>query len=75
MIKKKLNLITIEEKIVLKNYAKKKESANEIITREKKEFIPLTQEEIHRYNKQEICYICKEKFCLDKMMKIMLIES
>ena len=43
-----------------------KESANEIINREKKEIIPLTQEEINRYNEQEICYICKEKFCLDK---------
>ena len=32
----------------------------------KKEIIPLTQEEINRYNEQEICYICKEKFCLDK---------
>ena len=32
----------------------------------KKEIIPLTQEEINRYNEQEICYICKEKFFLDK---------
>ena len=32
----------------------------------KKEIIPLTQEEISRYNEQEICYICKEKLCLDK---------
>ena len=32
----------------------------------KKKEIPLTQEEINRYNEQEICYICKEKFCLDK---------
>ena len=42
-----------------------KESANEIINHEKK-IIPLTQEEINRYNEQKICYICKEKFCLDK---------
>ena len=33
---------------------------------EKKEIIPLTQDEINRYNEQEICYICKEKFGLDK---------
>ena len=26
----------------------------------------MTQEEINRYNEQEIRYICKEKFCLDK---------
>ena len=43
-----------------------KESAREIINREKKEIIPLTQEEINRYNEQKICYKCKEKFCLDK---------
>ena len=45
-MKKKINLITIEEKIVLKNYAKKiKESVNEIIKREKKEMTPLDNEE------------------------------
>ena len=45
-MKKKINLITIEEKIVLKNYAKKiKESVNEIINREKKEMTPLDNEE------------------------------
>ena len=42
------------------------ESANEVISREKKEIIPLTNEENNIYNEQEICYICKEKFCLDK---------
>ena len=45
---------------------KLKESANEIINREKKEIIPLTHEENNFYNEQEICYICKEKFCVDK---------
>ena len=44
---------------------KLKESANEIINRQKK-IILLTDEENNIYNKQEICYICKEKFCLDK---------
>ena len=43
-----------------------KESAYEIINREKKEIISLTDEENNIYNKQEICYVCKEKFCLDK---------
>ena len=28
--------------------------------------VPLTHEENNFYNKQEICYICKEKFCMDK---------
>ena len=32
----------------------------------KKEIIPLTHEENNFYNEQEICYICKEKFCMDK---------
>ena len=45
---------------------KLKESATEIINREKKEMIPLTHEENNFYNEQEICYICKEKFCVDK---------
>ena len=37
LIKSKINLIAIEEKIVLKNYAKKtKESVNEIINRKKR---------------------------------------
>ena len=54
------------EECIEKLCKKIKESANEIINREKKEIIPLTQEEINRYNEQEICYICKEKFCLDK---------
>ena len=31
-----------------------------------KEMIPLTKEENSFYNEQEICYICKEKFCIDK---------
>ena len=32
----------------------------------KKEMIPLTKEENNFYNEQIICYICKEKFCMDK---------
>ena len=38
---------------------KLKESATEIINREKKEMVPLTHKENNFYNKQEICYICK----------------
>ena len=37
-----------------------------IIYYEKKDIKPLTQEENNRYNEQEICYICEEKFCMDK---------
>ena len=28
--------------------------------------IPLTYEENRSYKKQETCYICEEKFCMDK---------
>ena len=28
--------------------------------------VPLTHKENNFYNKQEICHICKEKFCVDK---------
>ena len=41
-----------------------KESAMEIIDREEKEIIPLTHKENMLYNKQEVCHICKEKFCV-----------
>ena len=37
--------------------------------------IPLTKEENKSYKEQESCHICKEKFCVDKMMKIILIEK
>ena len=51
----------------LKLPKKIKESANEIVHREKKkEIMPLNKEEINHYNEQKICYICKEKICLDK---------
>ena len=41
-------------------------STMEIINREKKEMVSLTHEENNFYNEKEICYICKEKFCVDK---------
>ena len=66
-MKKKINLIITEEKIALKYCIEKlKESAMEIINYKKRDMIPLTQEENNRQNEQEICYICKEKFCVDK---------
>ena len=34
--------------------------------KKKKKMVPLTHEENNFYNKQQICYICKEKFCMDK---------
>ena len=49
---------------------KLKESATDIINREKKEMVPLTHEVKIFYNEQEIYYICKEKFYMIKMIKI-----
>ena len=37
-----------------------------IITYEKKKMIPLTKEENKSYEEQETCYICEQKFCMDK---------
>ena len=37
-----------------------------IINYEEKKMIPLTREENNFHNEQEICDICKEKFCMDK---------
>ena len=54
---------------------KLKERAMKIVDYEKKEMIPLTKEENKSYKEQESCHICKEKFCVDKMMKIILIEK
>ena len=51
LIKRKINLIITEEKIV-----RKKESATEIINHEKK-MAPLTHDESNFYNEQKICYI------------------
>ena len=31
--------------------------------------IPLTEEEIDFYEKQKVCYICKETFCADETEK------
>ena len=45
---------------------KLKESAIEIINHEKIEMVQLTYEENNFYNEQEICYLCKEKFCVYK---------
>ena len=37
-----------------------------IINYEEKEIIPLTNEQKKSYKNQEKCYICEEKFCVDK---------
>ena len=51
----------------MKIYVKKlKESAMEIIYREEKKVTLLTHKENNVYNEQEVCYICKERFCTDK---------
>ena len=43
-----------------------KNQATKIINYEKKEMIPLTNDEKKSYEKQKVCYICKKEFCTDK---------
>ena len=66
MIKKENKFNYYRGKDCIEKLCKKiKESANKIINCEKK-IIPLNQEENNCYNEHEICYIYKEKFCVDK---------
>ena len=46
-----------------------KEQAMKIIKYEKKEMIPLTDQEKKSSENQEICYICEKEFCIDKNNK------
>ena len=43
-----------------------REQAMKIINHEKKEMIPLTNEEKEPYKNQKVCYICEKKFSTDK---------
>ena len=47
-----------------------REHTAKIINYEKKEMIPLTKNEEKRYNKQNICYICKKGFTKDNKKKV-----
>ena len=46
-----------------------KDQAMKIIDYEKKEMIPLTDEEKESYENQEICHICEKEFCTDENNK------
>ena len=46
-----------------------REHATKISNYEKKEMIPLTKKEEKKYNKQEVCYICKKGFSTDIAIK------
>ena len=43
-----------------------RDQAIKIINYEKKEMIPLTDEETESYEKQKVCHICKKEFSTDK---------
>ena len=43
-----------------------RDQAMKIINYEKKEMIPLTNEEKESYEKQKVCYICEKEFSTDK---------
>ena len=44
---------------------KLKEHIMKIINYEEKEMIKLTVEENRSYKEQEVCHVCKKKFCMD----------
>ena len=46
-----------------------KDLAMRIINHEKKEMIPLTNEENESYENQKICHICEKEFCTDEDKK------
>ena len=46
-----------------------KDQAMQIINYEKKEMIPLTNEEKKTHENQKICYICKQEFCMEENNK------
>ena len=46
-----------------------KDQAMKIINYEKKEMIPLTDEEKETHENQKICYICEQEFCTDENNK------
>ena len=47
-----------------------REQAMKIINYEKKEMIPLTNEEKESYENQKICYMCGKEFSIDKKYKV-----
>ena len=46
-----------------------RELSMRVVNYEKKEMIPLTNEEIKSYEKQNVCYICKKRFSTDALNK------
>ena len=46
-----------------------KDQAMKITNHEKKEMIPLTDEEKETHENQKICSICEKEFCTDKISK------
>ena len=46
-----------------------RDQAMKIINHEKKEMIPLTNEEKETHENQKICYICEKEFCTNKNKK------
>ena len=61
---------TSRGKNCVEDFCKKlKELGTEIIDYKEKDMIPSTDEEIKSYKGQNICHICKAKFCYDKNME------
>ena len=72
LIKQKTNYIVTEGNTVWKGFAKTFQHAMKIVNYEKKEMMPLTDEETKSYEKQKVCHICKKEFSTDKSDKMNL---
>ena len=72
LIKQKTNYIVTEVNTVWKGFAKTFQHAMKIVNYEKKEMMPLTDEETKSYEKQKVCHICKKEFSTDKSDKMNL---
>ena len=66
----KNNLDYYRNKNCMKNFCLDlREHATKITNYEKKKMIPLTKKEEKKYNKQEVCHICKKGFSTDDSNK------
>ena len=52
-----------------------REHAAKIINYEKKEMIPVTEEEKKMHNEQKVCYICKRRFSTDDDKKYFKVKD
>ena len=66
MIQNKINVIFIEKRL----RSELKVLGTKIINYERKETIPLTDNENKYHEEQKECYICQKEFCWNKNQKL-----